>query len=99
MRSRGVLGMRNDDVRCRAHVGGGFGRSTTCATSSSFSRRRLVAVVARCVDRDAHEHLLGCFARPRQSQHAAMGFTRDGKIVGVAATLLGDGGAYPGSAP
>ena len=93
-----VLGMDNDDVRVVApHVGGGFG-----AKFHVCSEFFVLAAASRALNRPVRwietrtEHLLGSSHGRGQSQHAAMGFTRDGKIVGVAAKLLGDGGAYPG---
>ena len=93
-----VLGLRSDDVRVVApHVGGGFG-----AKYHVCNEFFVLAAAARAVGRPVRwietrtEHLLGSSHGRGQLQHAAMGFTRDGKIVGVAATLLGDGGAYPG---
>jgi carbon-monoxide dehydrogenase large subunit len=93
-----VLGLPPDHVRVVApHVGGGFG-----AKYHVCNEFFVLAAAARATGRAVRwietrtEHLLGCSHGRGQHQHAAMGFTRDGTIVGVATTLLGDGGAYPG---
>jgi carbon-monoxide dehydrogenase large subunit len=93
-----VLEMNPDDVRVVApHVGGGFG-----AKYHVCNEFFVLAAAARAVGRPVRwietrtEHLLGSSHGRGQLQHAAMGFTLDGTIVGVAAKLLGDGGAYPG---
>lgn len=93
-----VLGLRAADVRVVApHVGGGFG-----AKYHVCNEFFVLAAAARAVGRPVRwietrtEHLLGASHGRGQTQHAAMGLTHDGKIVGVAARLLGDGGAYPG---
>ena len=93
-----VLDMPVDDVRVVApHVGGGFG-----AKYHVCNEFFVLAAAARSTGRPVRwietrtEHLLGCSHGRGQQQHAAMGFTHDGAIVGVTAALLGDGGAYPG---
>ena len=93
-----VLALRTEDVRVVApHVGGGFG-----AKFHVCSEFFVLAAAARALGRPVRwietrtEHLLGSSHGRGQVQHAAMGFTRNGTIVGVAARLLGDGGAYPG---
>ena len=93
-----ALGLRNDDVRVVApHVGGGFGAKYHVCNEFFVLAAAAVAVgrPVRWIETRT-EHLIGSSHGRGQLQHAAMGFTRDGKIVGVAATLLGDGGAYPG---
>jgi carbon-monoxide dehydrogenase large subunit len=93
-----VLDMAVDDVRVVApHVGGGFGAKYHVCNEFfvlAAAARRTGRVVRWIETRT--EHLLGCSHGRGQQQHAAMGFTRDGTIVGVTASLLGDGGAYPG---
>ena len=93
-----VLEMPVEAVRVVApHVGGGFG-----AKYHVCNEFFVLAAAARVTGRPVRwvetrtEHLLGCSHGRGQQQHAAMGFTRDGTIVGVTASLLGDGGAYPG---
>jgi carbon-monoxide dehydrogenase large subunit len=93
-----VLGLTTEQVRVVApHVGGGFG-----AKYHVCNEFFVLAAAARAVHRPVRwietrtEHLLGCSHGRGQRQHAAMGLRRDGSIVGVAASLLGDGGAYPG---
>ena len=93
-----VLDLPVDDVRVVApYVGGGFG-----AKYHVCNEFFVLAAAARATVRPVRwvetrtEHLLGCSHGRGQQQHAAMGLTRDGTIVGVTATLLGDGGAYPG---
>jgi carbon-monoxide dehydrogenase large subunit len=93
-----TLGMATDDVRVLAPaVGGAFGAkyhvNTDLLVVSAAARRAGRAV--RWIETRT-EHLLGASHGRGQHQEIAMGFRADGTITGLAATLVADGGAYPG---
>jgi carbon-monoxide dehydrogenase large subunit len=93
-----TLGLAAADVRVRAPaVGGAFGAkyhvNTDLLVIAAAARRAGRAV--RWIETRT-EHLLGASHGRGQHQEIAMGFRHDGTITGLVATLVADGGAYPG---
>ncbi|CAB5006539.1 MAG: molybdopterin-dependent oxidoreductase [Actinobacteria bacterium] len=93
-----TLGLASIDVRVISPaVGGAFGAKYHVHTDLL-----VVAAAAIHVGRATRwietrtEHLHGASHGRGQQQDISMGFRHDGTIVGLAATLTADGGAYPG---
>ena len=93
-----TLGMERHHVRVVAPaVGGAFGAKYHVHTDLlvvAAAARRLGLPVRWIESRS--EHLAGPAHGRGQHQQIAMGFRADGTITGLAATLVADGGAYPG---
>jgi aerobic carbon-monoxide dehydrogenase large subunit len=95
-----ALGLAADRVRVVAPaVGGGFG-----ARIATYPEQVAVAAVARRLGRPVRyvesrsESMLAMSHGRAQVQEVELGATRDGRLVGLRARLVGDGGAYPGEA-
>ncbi len=95
-----ALGLAADRVRVVAPaVGGGFG-----ARIATYPEQVAVAAVARRLGRPVRyvesrsESMLAMSHGRAQVQDVELGATRDGRLVGLRARLVGDGGAYPGEA-
>lgn len=92
------LALAPDHVRVIAPaVGGAFGAKfpvhTDLLAAAAVAHRS--GHVVRWIETRA-EHLTGPTHGRGQHQQIAMGFRADGTITGLAATLVADGGAYPG---
>ena len=93
-----TLGLAPGTVRVIAPaVGGAFGAKyhvhtdlLVVAAAALHTQRPVRWIESRT------EHLLGASHGRGQHQAIEMGFRSDGTIVGLAATLTADGGAYPG---
>ena len=95
-----ALGLAADRIRVVAPaVGGGFG-----ARIATYPEQVAVAAVARRLGRPVRyvesrsESMLAMSHGRAQVQDVELGATRDGRLVGLRARLVGDGGAYPGEA-
>jgi aerobic carbon-monoxide dehydrogenase large subunit len=95
-----ALGLPAGRVRVVAPaVGGGFG-----ARIATYPEQVAVAAVARRLGRPVRyvesrsESMLAMSHGRAQVQEVELGATRDGRLVGLRARLVGDGGAYPGEA-
>ena len=94
---RRVFGLDEGDVRViTPNVGGAFGGKVGLITDYAA-----VIAAARVLQRPVRwsetrtENLLGMHGRS-QVQYGEMGFTSEGKIVGLRAAFIGDAGAYAG---
>ena len=92
------LGLPEDKVRVIApDVGGGFG-----AKLATYPEQVVVAATARRLGRavawfeDRSENLVAMTHGRAQVQEVALGASRDGRVVGMEADILGDSGAYAG---
>jgi carbon-monoxide dehydrogenase large subunit len=80
-------------------VGGGFG-----ARIATYPEQVAVAALARRLGRPVRylesrsESMVAMTHGRAQVQEVELGATRDGKLTGLRARLVGDGGAYPGEA-
>jgi aerobic carbon-monoxide dehydrogenase large subunit len=95
-----ALGLPADRVRVVAPpVGGGFG-----ARIATYPEQVAVAALARRLGRPVRylesrsESMVAMTHGRAQVQEVELGATRDGKLTGLRAWLVGDGGAYPGEA-
>jgi aerobic carbon-monoxide dehydrogenase large subunit len=93
-----AVGLEPAQVRVVAPaVGGGFG-----AKSGTYCEYVLAAALAQRLGRPVKwaetrsENLVAMVHGRGQVQYVELGVTRDGRIVGVRARIVGDGGAYPG---
>ena len=92
------LGLPEAAVRVIApDVGGGFG-----AKLATYPEQVVIAAAARKLGRavawfeDRSENLVAMTHGRGQVQEVALGATRDGKLVGMEAGIVGDSGAYAG---
>jgi aerobic carbon-monoxide dehydrogenase large subunit len=95
-----LLGLPAERVRVVAPaVGGGFGTRIP-----TYPEQVVVAALARRLGRPVRysetrsESMLAMTHGRAQVQEVELGATRDGRITGLRARLVGDGGAYPGEA-
>ena len=95
-----ALGLPADRVRVVAPaVGGGFG-----ARIATYPEQVAVAALARRLSRPVRylesrsESMVAMTHGRAQVQEVELGATRNGKLTGLRARLVGDGGAYPGEA-
>ncbi|MGD9793071.1 MAG: xanthine dehydrogenase family protein molybdopterin-binding subunit [Acidimicrobiia bacterium] len=92
------LGLSPDSLRVIApHVGGGFGGKVGVLAEhfvAIAAALRLARPVAWADTRS--EHLLSQPHGRAQVHYIEMGFTRAGRITGMRARVIGDGGAYAG---
>jgi len=95
-----ALGLPADRVRVIAPaVGGGFG-----ARIATYPEQVVVAALARRLGRPVRyvesrsESMVAMTHGRAQVQEVELGATRDGRLTGLRARLVGDGGAYPGEA-
>jgi carbon-monoxide dehydrogenase large subunit len=95
-----ALGLPAERVRVIVPaVGGGFG-----ARIATYPEQVAVAALARRIGRPVRylesrsESMLAMSHGRAQVQEVELGATRDGRLTGLRARLLGDGGAYPGDA-
>ncbi|MFI5282142.1 MAG: xanthine dehydrogenase family protein molybdopterin-binding subunit [Candidatus Dormibacterales bacterium] len=93
-----LVGVAESAVRVIAgDVGGGFG-----AKLPTYPEQSVVAAVALRLGRPVSwfeyrsENLVAMTHGRAQVQDVAIGATREGKVVGLEVTVLGDAGAYPG---
>lgn len=93
----GDLDLPADRVRVVApRVGGGFGPKAT-----AYPEYTIVARAALLLGRPVRwnetrsENMLSMVHGRSQVQRVELGVTRDGRIVGLRASVVGDGGAYP----
>ena len=93
----GDLGLEADVVRVVApRVGGGFGPKAT-----AYPEYTIAAKAALLLGRPVRwtetrsENMLSMVHGRAQVQWVELGLKRDGKIVGLRATVIGDSGAYP----
>ena len=96
-----VLGLRPEQVRVVVPaVGGAFG-----ARIHTYPEQVAVAALARRLGRPVRyaesrsETMLAMTHGRAQVQEVELAATRDGRITGLRARLLADGGAYPADAP
>jgi aerobic carbon-monoxide dehydrogenase large subunit len=96
-----VLGLRPEQVRVVVPaVGGAFG-----ARIHTYPEQVAVAALARRLGRPVRyvesrsETMLAMTHGRAQAQEVELAATRDGRITGLRARLLADGGAYPADAP
>jgi aerobic carbon-monoxide dehydrogenase large subunit len=96
-----VLGLRPEQVRVAVPaVGGAFG-----ARIHTYPEQVAVAALARRLGRPVRyaesrsETMLAMTHGRAQVQEVELAATRDGRITGLRARLLADGGAYPADAP
>jgi aerobic carbon-monoxide dehydrogenase large subunit len=81
-------------------VGGAFG-----AKLATYPEQSVIAAVALRLQRPVSwveyrsENLTAMTHGRAQVQDVALGATRDGRVVGLEVSILGDAGAYPGQAP
>ena len=81
-------------------VGGAFG-----AKLATYPEQSIVAALAQRLGRPLDwveyrsENLTAMTHGRAQLQDVALGATRDGRLVGLEVTIVGDAGAYPGQAP
>jgi carbon-monoxide dehydrogenase large subunit len=93
----GVLGLDEKKVQVVSYdVGGGFGAKAGCQLETVA-----VAAAARRLGRPVRwmetrtENLVAMTHGRGQVQEVELGATRDGKLVGLRARVVGDAGAYP----
>ncbi len=94
----GDLGLEPDQVRVVApRVGGGFGPKATAYPEYTIAAKAAL-VLGRPVrwTEARSENMLSMVHGRAQVQWVELGVKNDGKIVGLRATVIGDGGAYPG---
>jgi carbon-monoxide dehydrogenase large subunit len=91
------IGLPESKVRViTGDVGGGFGAKTTSAEQS------VMGALAQRLKRPVRwfefrtENMVAMTHGRGQVQDVALGATRDGKLVGLEASVVGDAGAYPG---
>ena len=94
----GLLGLEEDAMRViTPHVGGGFG-----GKAGITAEHAVALVVARHLGRPVKwvetrsENLVALPHGRSQVQYVEMGFTREGSITGMRASIVGDAGAYGG---
>ena len=92
-----ALHMEPEDLRTRVpDMGGGFG-----AKFVAYPEQVLASALARELGRPVRweetrrENLAGMYQGRDQHQHVEIGATRDGRIVGLRATVYQNAGAYP----
>ena len=92
-----AVGLEPEQVRVLAHaVGGGFG-----AKSGTYCEYVLAAALALRLARPVKwtetrsENMVAMTHGRAQVQYVELGVKRDGRIVGVRARIVADGGAYP----
>ncbi|MFC5064107.1 xanthine dehydrogenase family protein molybdopterin-binding subunit [Actinomycetospora atypica] len=93
----GDLGLEADQVRVIApRVGGGFGPKATAYPEYTIAAKAAM-VLGRPVrwNETRSENMLSMVHGRAQVQWVELGVKRDGKIVGLRASVIGDGGAYP----
>jgi len=93
-----VLGLKMGDIRVlKTHVGGGFGGKLD-PTGLDFSAAILSRVTGRPVKMlyDREEMFFNNRGRHAQFMNLTTGVTKEGKILGVHADFVMDGGAYTG---
>ena len=91
------LGLDVDDVRVVCpRVGGGFGSKATAYPEFTLAAKAAM-VLGQPVrwTETRSENMLSMVHGRSQVQHVELGLKRDGKIVGLRADVIGDGGAYP----
>jgi carbon-monoxide dehydrogenase large subunit len=91
------LGLEQSAVRVVApRVGGGFG-----SKGYHYLEYTLAAAAARALGKPVRwtetrsENMLAMIHGRSQVQHVELGLRSDGRIVGLRASVVGDGGAYP----
>ena len=96
-----LTGIDEEKLRVIApDVGGAFG-----AKLATYPEQSIVAALAHRLGRPVEwvehrsENLTAMTHGRAQVQDVALGATRDGKLVGLEVSILGDAGAYPGQAP
>ncbi|GAC1511274.1 MAG: molybdopterin-dependent oxidoreductase [Candidatus Dormibacteraceae bacterium] len=96
-----LAGLPEEKVRViTGDVGGGFG-----AKLATYPEQSIVASLAFKLKRPVawfeyrSENLVAMTHGRAQVQDVAIGATREGRVVGLEVSVLGDAGAYPGSAP
>ena len=93
----GDLGLEADQVRVIApRVGGGFGPKATAYPEYSIAARAAMDL-GRPVrwTETRSENMLSMVHGRAQVQHVELGVKNDGRIVGLRASVVGDGGMYP----
>ncbi|HEY2223951.1 xanthine dehydrogenase family protein molybdopterin-binding subunit [Actinomycetospora sp.] len=93
----GDLGLDADQVRVVApRVGGGFGPKATAYPEYTIAAKAAL-VLGRPVrwNETRSENMLSMVHGRSQVQWVELGVTRAGKIVGLRASVIGDGGSYP----
>jgi aerobic carbon-monoxide dehydrogenase large subunit len=91
------LGLDTEQVRVIApRVGGGFGPKATAYPEYSIAARAAMVLghPVRWTETRS-ENLLSMVHGRAQVQHVELGVRRDGRFVGLRASVTGDGGAYP----
>ncbi len=92
-----MLGLEEPEVRLLSlDVGGGFGAKAGCqleCVAVAAAARRLGRPVRWMETRS--ENMVAMTHGRGQVQEVELGATRDGKLVGLRARVLGDAGAYP----
>ena len=91
------LGLKESQVRViTPDVGGGFG-----AKLQTYPEQTMIAALARKLGRPVRwfeyrsENMVAMTHGRGQVQNISIGATRDGKVVGLEAEVVADGGAYP----
>ncbi|MDL5160375.1 xanthine dehydrogenase family protein molybdopterin-binding subunit [Actinomycetospora termitidis] len=93
----GDLGLEADQVRVVApRVGGGFGPKATAYPEYTIAAKAAL-LLGRPVrwNETRSENMLSMVHGRSQVQWVELGVKRSGKIVGLRASVIGDGGAYP----
>lgn len=93
----GDLGLEAEQVRVIApRVGGGFGPKATAYPEYSIAARAAMEL-GRPVrwTETRSENMLSMVHGRAQVQHVELGVKNDGRIVGLRASVVGDGGMYP----
>jgi carbon-monoxide dehydrogenase large subunit len=92
------IGLAEPKVRAvTGDVGGGFG-----AKLMTYPEQTVVGALAQRLERPVRwfefrtENMVAMTHGRAQVQDVALGATRDGKLVGLEASVVGDAGAYPG---
>ncbi len=93
-----AIGLPEPKVRVTTgDVGGGFGAKLTTGAEQS-----VIGALAKRLERPVRwfefrtENMVAMSHGRAQVQDVALGATRDGKLVGLEAEVIGDAGAYPG---
>ncbi len=93
-----AIGLPESKVRVTTgDVGGGFGAKLTTGAEQS-----VIGALAKRLERPVRwfefrtENMVAMSHGRAQIQEVALGATRDGKLVGLEAEVIGDAGAYPG---
>jgi carbon-monoxide dehydrogenase large subunit len=96
-----LTGIPEEKVRVIApDVGGAFG-----AKLATYPEQSIIAALAHRLGRPVDwveyrtENMTAMTHGRAQVQDVALGATRDGQLVGLDVSILGDAGAYPGQAP